>query len=54
MFRANWNRPQYSTVVRGDGGQGGGGGGGSHPPAAATETVNEINSAALSMIRDDK
>ena len=64
MFRSNWNRPSYSKVVQGDGGQGGGsqpsagtGNGGQHSGTGnlgQSESGNAINSAALAMFRDDR
>ena len=64
MFRSNWNRPSYSKVVQGDGGQGGGsqpsagtGNGGQHSGTGnlgQSEIGNAINSAALAMFRDDR
>ena len=63
MFRGNWDRPRYSTVVRrdgiGGGGVGGGVGGAPSAPSAnghkdQSDSENAISAAAMAMVRDDR
>ena len=58
MFRGNWNRPRYSAVVQGEGGGGGGGGSGlaagSGGHVGQSDNESDINTAAMSMLREDR